>query len=155
MKKYRKTEKYRIKVQSEEFKKKENDRNKIRSTTEQYKKTRQEYYKKNKEIINKKKVILNKKNCKTTLIKTEEEFNKFKNWLDLEIKQESNSKLIWGELVEKYLGNKTSPLVSSVYKEYFIKYESEKYPNISVKYYKFKVNNENKNGFNNFCLNKN
>jgi hypothetical protein len=151
--KYRKSEKFKQYIQTDGFKQKERQRYQRRKETDQYKNYRQKYVENNKEKIKELKECNRKKKCKTTLVNTEAEKTKFKNWLELNIKQEKGGKLIWRELLDKFLGYSTSALISKIYKNYFIEYTTEKYPNIKTKYMQFKLNNKNPWGYKNFTIN--
>jgi hypothetical protein len=126
--KYRQTEKYRMYISTDEFKKKENDRYHRRKETDAYKECKKKYYKNNIDKINATKTRIRKAKLKTTIIKSEYEKNKFREWLSITIKYEENGKLIWGDLLDQFLGYHTSSLISSIYKTYFIEYTSEIFP---------------------------
>jgi predicted GIY-YIG superfamily endonuclease len=126
---------------------KERERYQKRKVTEQYKKTRQEYYKKNKIQIKEREDNNRKKKSKTAFVNTDAEQIKFKNWLELNITQRDDSKLIWWELLDKYLGYRTSALISKVYKDYFVEYISDKFVGITTKYVQFKINEINVRGY--------
>ena len=139
-------------ISTEESRMKERERYQKRKVTEQYKKTRQEYNKKNKDAIKERETNLRRKKSKTTFIKTDEEKTKFKNWLDSNVTQQNNEKLVWWTLLDKYLGYRTNALVSKVYKEHFITYTTDKFVSIKTKYVQFKVNKINVKGYRNFSL---
>ena len=150
--KYRASEKYKQKTQSEEFKVKERERYQRRKLTETYHKTKKEYYNNNKDKIKEAKDIWRKKHSKTTLVQSEQEKNKFINWISSNIKQENNKSLIWNELLCKYLNYETSPIISKMYKEYCIEYLSKNYPNIKTDCIRFQLDNISHYGFKNFTL---
>lgn len=115
MTKYRKSDAYKQRVSSDEYKQNRNKKYKEKIVTEEQKEKRKEYYDKTK--IN-----------KLDLIKTDQEKMKFYDWLKLHIKYDSDSKLIWWKLLNKYLNYKTNDLISKIYKEYFIEYVTHLYP---------------------------
>lgn len=124
MAKYRQSDKYKHRVSSDEYKQNRNKKYKEKGVTEQQKQKRKDYYNKT-------------KNNKSDLIKTEVEKNKFHEWLKIHITQENNSKIVWWELLNKYLNYKTSDVISKIYKEFFMDYVSQFFPNITTKYKDF------------------
>jgi hypothetical protein len=151
--KFRQTEKYKLYIQSDEYKQKERERYQVRKQTDEFKQYRKEYYQNNRERLDTQKLAIKRKKSKTTLSKSQTEKNKFKNWLNLNVKQENKGKLIWLELINKFLGYRTSALISKTYKEYFIEWCSEKFPVITTKYIQFKLNEHFPWGYRNFTLN--
>ena len=150
--KYRKSEKYQQYLQSDEYKEKEKLRSQKRSQTEEFKKYKSEYYKNNKERIDNAKTIWRSKRLKSTLLKTDEEKNKFIEWLNLNIKHEKDKNIPWKDLLYKYLERNTSPTLSTLYKEYFIEYYQELYSNVKVKYLQYIQDNKSYNGFRQFTF---
>jgi hypothetical protein len=150
--KFRQTEKFKLYTQTEEFKQKERERYQVRKQTDEFKQYRKEYYQNNRERLDAQKLEIKRKKSKTTLSKSETEKNKFKEWLNLNIKQENKGKLIWFDVIDKFLSYRTSSLISKTYKEYFIEWCTEKFPEITTKYIQFKLDNKNPWGYRNYVL---
>jgi predicted GIY-YIG superfamily endonuclease len=133
---YRKGEKYQKKITSEPARKKERERYQKRKTTAQYKKTRLDYNQKNKLQIKQRETNLRKRKSKTAFVSSDDEKNKFKDWLDLNIIQKNKENLNWFLLLDKYIGYRTSPLISTIYKKYFIEHVTDKFTDVKTKYKK-------------------
>jgi len=101
-----------------------------------------------------KKVIKKKWNVKSQLHGSDEEKVKFRNWLDLNVIKSENDMVAWSAIISKYI-TKTSPLIKSIYKDYFEEYISEKY-DITELYKSIRVNRTKTiRGWNNLKLKEN
>lgn len=149
---YRQTETYKKYTQTEEFKQKEKERYNKRKLTDEFKQYKKEYYKNNIEQINATKERIRKSKMKTTLVNTDTEKDNFRDWLNLNVYQKTKGNLIWFDLLDKFLGYRTSALISKIYKKYFTDYCIEKYSNINCDFTQFKLDGKNPYGYRNFKL---
>ena len=80
-------------------------------------------------------------NSKSDLVKTDAEKNKFLEWLSSHLEYKKDSVICWAEFIENYIKN-TSPIIKSVYKEYFEEYVSLHFPELDSNYKCIRINKE-------------